>query len=204
MRIDAVRQTPEWLDALRGSSAAEAGPKPQSADTETQPRGERVQALFEANNRALMRFLTGRLKSAQEAKEVAQEAYVKLLQLESTSGISHLQAFLFKIAANLASNRLKSAQRRERIDNLKFFTHPQLAPSPEEEVAVEQQVEALMAAIEQLPAKCRFAFVMHRLQGRELGEVAADMKISERMVRIYVERAEAFCHERLTLTEGPR
>jgi RNA polymerase sigma factor (sigma-70 family) len=204
MRLDAVRQKPEWLDALRGSSAAEGGPKPHAADTETQPRGERVQALFEANNSALMRFLTGRLKSAQEAKEVAQEAYVKLLQLESTSGISHMQAFLFKIAANLASNRLKSAQRRERIDSLKFFTHPEMAPSPEEEVAVEQQADELMAAIEELPAKCRFAFVMHRLQGQELGEVAAAMKISERMVRIYVERAEAFCHERLKLTEGPR
>jgi RNA polymerase sigma-70 factor (ECF subfamily) len=63
-----------------------------------------------------MRFLTCHLCSAQEAQEVAQEAYVRMLQLDALSGVSYLRPFLFKTAANLATDRLKSAARRGRID----------------------------------------------------------------------------------------
>jgi len=62
----------------------------------------------------------------------------------------------------------------------------------------------LIAAIQELPAKCRFAFVMHRLHGHDFSEVAQLMNISERMVRIYIERAAEFCRKQLLLAGGGR
>lgn len=162
-----------------------------------QDHRKQVAELFEAHNRALMRFLTCRLKSSQEAKEVAQEAFVRMLQLDAPGGVSYLRAFLFKTAANLAADRLKSAARRGRIDRLEFFQVADCTPSPESGVAAGQELTVLLHAIDELPAKCRYAFVMHRFYGYELYEVAKLMDLSERMVRIYVERALVFCRERL-------
>lgn len=159
----------------------------------------RVAELFESHNRALTRFLTARLKSSQEAKEVAQEAYIRMLQLGAPGGVSYLRAFLFKTAANLAADRLKSASRRGRIDQLEFFDSSDSTPSAESSAAAAQELSALVQAIELLPAKCRYAFVMHRFYGHELAEVAQLMGLSERMVRIYVERAILFCRERLIM-----
>src|SRR5687768_483765 len=105
---------------------------------EPKAHSQRVAELFEAHNSALMRFLTCRLKSSQDAKEVAQEAYVRMLQLDQPGGVSYLQAFLFKTASNLASDRLKSAARRERIDKIDFFAESDVAPSPEQGVAAGQ------------------------------------------------------------------
>ncbi|HEY4366233.1 MAG TPA: sigma-70 family RNA polymerase sigma factor [Steroidobacteraceae bacterium] len=177
-----------------GSDRDPPGQEPPERD-----HGKRVAELFESHNRALMRFLTCRLKSSQEAKEVAQEAYVRMLQLHSPGGVSYLRAFLFKTAANLAADRLKSATRRGRIDQLEFFDVTDSAPSPESSVAARQELTVLLQSIEQLPAKCRYAFIMHRFYGYELSEVAQLMGLSERMVRIYVERAIMFCRERLLM-----
>ena len=64
-------------------------------------------AVISDHNRLLVGYLTSRLRSEQEAKEVAQEAYVRLLQLQDPGTSSLLRAYLFKTATNLAIDRLR-------------------------------------------------------------------------------------------------
>jgi RNA polymerase sigma factor (sigma-70 family) len=184
------------------SGSGRDGPAPLGEVASANDQGRRIAELFESHNRALMRFLTCRLRSSHEAKEVAQEAYVRMLQLDAPGGVSYLRAFLFKTASNLAADRLKSATRRERIDQLEFFGERDCAPSPESGIAARQELAAVLTALDQLPAKCRYAFVMNRFYGHELSEVALLMNLSERMVRLYVERALVFCRESLLKTGG--
>lgn len=177
-------------------------PDENAPESASQKRSKQIAELFTAHNSALLRFLTCRLKSSHEAKEVAQEAYVRMLQLDASSGISYLQAFLFKTASNLAADRLKSSARRRRVDQIFFFDDIEASPSPEFGVSAGQQVEKVLEAIDKLPAKCRYAFIMHRFHGHEIEDVAKLMHLSERMVRLYVERALAFCRKQLLATGG--
>ena len=84
--------------------------QPQQRDT-TEPdgparrqRAELVERLFREHNDALIRFLVARLRSYQDARDVAQESYVRLLSLDEPGAVSYLRAFLFKTAANLATD----------------------------------------------------------------------------------------------------
>jgi DNA-directed RNA polymerase specialized sigma24 family protein len=70
-----------------------------------------VARLFREHNAALLRFAAARLGSEHEAREVAQEAYVRLLQLDRRQTIGFLRAYLFKTAANLATDRLRARRR---------------------------------------------------------------------------------------------
>lgn len=70
-----------------------------------------VASLFREHNAALLRFAAARLGSEHEAREVAQEAYVRLLQLDRRQTIGFLRAYLFKTAANLATDRLRARRR---------------------------------------------------------------------------------------------
>jgi len=177
-------------------SAADANRRSRPAPGEDDH--SRVASLFEAHNKALLRFLTCRLRSAQEAHEVAQEAYVRLLQLDAPNGIGYLRAYLFKTAANLATDRLRSTARRERVDHLEFFDHADaFEPSPESSVSAQQELATILTILDELPPRCRYAFVMHRFYGHSIAEVAGSMSLSVRMVQLYVERALAFCSERL-------
>src|SRR5688572_11784943 len=67
-------------------------------------RIQTVQHLIQLHHRALHAFLMTRVRDSQEAKEVAQEAYVQLLQLDRPDAIGFLRAYLFKTAANIAIN----------------------------------------------------------------------------------------------------
>ncbi len=66
-----------------------------------------VRELFREHNRSLVNFLRSRLRSEQEAHDVAQEAYVKLLQLHQPGAVSFLRGYLFRIAANLSVDRAR-------------------------------------------------------------------------------------------------
>lgn len=188
------------LQAVSGGAEGERRPAASRADDNSL-----VAALFETHNKALLRFLTCRLRSAQEAKEVAQEAYVRLLQLDAPDGVGYLRAFLFKTAANLAADRLKSAARRGRVDRLEFFDESAaVEPSPEGCLAARQDLAAIMQLLDELPARCRYAFVMHRCYGHSVAEVAGLMNLSARTVQLYVERALVFCRERLHGSSGGR
>jgi RNA polymerase sigma-70 factor (ECF subfamily) len=191
---------PPNLKAVPGGAEGEPRPTVPHAGSHSQ-----LAALFKAHNEALLRFLTCRLRSAQEAKEVAQEAYVRLLQLDTPDSVGYLRAYLFKTAANLAADRLKSAARHERIDKLEFFDETEeFEPSPEGGIAAQQELAAILKLLDELPARCRYAFLMHRFYGHGIAEVAGLMDLTPRMVQLYVERALVFCRDRLKDSSGGR
>jgi DNA-directed RNA polymerase specialized sigma24 family protein len=54
-----------------------------------EPHNRLIERLFQEHNESLLRFLAARLGSRQEAREIAQEAYVRLLKLDAATGESH-------------------------------------------------------------------------------------------------------------------
>jgi len=61
------------------------GAAPKAADSSD--RAAEVSQLFREHNRALVLFLASRLKDIQAAREVAQEAYVRVLELENLGAV---------------------------------------------------------------------------------------------------------------------
>ena len=157
-------------------------------------RAALIEGLFREHNEALIRFLALRLRSQQEAREVAQEAYVRLLKLDQPGAVSFLRAFLFKTAANLAVDRIRHEQTaRHAAREIKFFQEFTRHPTPEQFASDAEQVELLQKLIDELPPKCRRAFLLHKVQGLDFAEIAAQMSLGERMVRTYVMRAVMYC-----------
>ena len=96
---------------------------------------QRISRLFSEHNESLIQFLATRLRSVQEAKEVAQEAYVRLLSLEDSGAVSFLRAFLFKTAANLAVDRIRSRNRQRQALDAGLCDESREAPTPDREAA---------------------------------------------------------------------
>lgn len=156
-------------------------------------RSERIARLFSEHNESLVRFLSARLNSVQEAKEVAQESYVRLLSLDDSGAVSFLRAFLFKTAANLAVDRIRSRTRQRQAMSAGLCDELREAPTPDHEAAQAEEAEIVRRLIGELPPKCRHAFLLHRIEGEEFSQIAQRMALSERMVRHYVLRAVLYC-----------
>jgi RNA polymerase sigma-70 factor (ECF subfamily) len=166
---------------------------PESADE----RARAVARLFEEHNRALISFLTLRLHSSQDAKEVAQEAYVRLLELDRTGAVSFMRAYLFRIAANLAVDRIRrQIVRRHAVEEDQHFVDEvDEASAPERRFIAREELDEVEQRLKALPPKCQRAFVMHAMLERPVKEIAREMQLTERMVRHYIVRGYAVCRD---------
>jgi len=164
---------------------------------ELDARNSALAELFVAHNKELLSFLMTRLGEA-EAREVAQEAYARLLRLDQSETSSFLRAYLFKIAANLSIDRLRHRQTlRVTQAQIGLLHELQTAPDPEELTAREQEARLAAAYLSELPDACRRAFLLYRVYEYSLAEVAAEMGVSERMIRYYIVQAMDHCRVRM-------
>ena len=115
-------------------------------------------------------------------REIAQEAYVRLLRLDEPDAVSYLRSYLFRIAANLATDRLKQRERRGELRALIFFDKDLHSPPPETGLNASEELALIRAAIEELPVNCRTAFLLHKIHEVPVADTAERMQLSIRMV----------------------
>ena len=173
----------------------------QTAESATSAEGRghshALSKLFEEHNRTLHSFLLTRLGNEQEAREVAQEAYVRLLQLDRPGTISFLRAYLFKTAANLAVDRIRQQVNRARLDQIAPQTEPVDRLSPDHRLMATEELDVLERALLELPHSHRRAFMLHRFEDWPTAEIARDLGVRERSARNYITRAAVYCKLRL-------
>ena len=162
-----------------------------------------IEKLFREHNRALIAFLQCRLSSLSDAQEVAQEAYLRMLTMDNREEVESLRGYLFKIAGNLAIDRLRKRKVRSDFAIVQSQDEPMDEQSPDRHAIAVEQVAGLRHALRELPPKASQAFVMHVIEGRDFGSVAQTMKLSERMVRYHVAHALDHCRARVEEKEMP-
>ena len=102
---------------------------------------------------------------------------------------------LFRIAINVANDLGRSEQAR-RVSNQVPLDGVELIadlPTPERQIAAEQDLELLYATIEQLPPKCRNVFLLSRVKRMTYPEIAQHCGISVKMVEKHISHALAIC-----------
>jgi RNA polymerase sigma factor (sigma-70 family) len=166
---------------------------------EKETRRDLFERLFNQHNDALIRFLRSRLRSVQDAKEVAQETFVRLMQLERPEAIIFFQSFLFRTAINIANDRHRKRTMEQRHATLALFYED--TPSAEQTELQREAVREIVRCLEQLPPKCQRAFMLNRVHGFSTTEIAEQMRMTDRMVRLYLSRATLHCRGGLALDE---
>jgi RNA polymerase sigma factor (sigma-70 family) len=175
-----------------------SNPSLRRADAGGDPGHSRaLSSLFEEHNRTLQSFLMARLGNEQEAREVAQEAYVRLLQLHQPGTVSFLRAYLFRTAANLAVDRIRQRANRDRLDRSGPESELIDRVSPDRRVMAAEELGILEQALRELPPQYRRAFVLHRFEEWSTGQIAKELGVQERMVRNYISRSAIYCKLRL-------
>lgn len=153
-------------------------------------------SAFEQFDKGLQRFLTRRLQSAENAQDLAQEAYLRLLHLDRGEFVRKPQAYLYRIASNLVYEfRLRERNQPVTFDSEAFdqaaeSTAEPLATEASDRMEIEQQLEAILA---ELPALYRAVLVLRKRDGMSYLEIARSLDISVHTVKKYLARAVAQC-----------
>lgn len=149
-----------------------------------------IAALFESQGTALVKFLAARYADPETAREVAQEAWLRIYRMDQPERLQNAKAFLFQTAANLAVDRLRRlAVERRHQDSEAQRDDLNSGVDIEKLVADRESLERIQRALDELPPKCRQAFLLHRTVGRSYAEIADELSVSVSMVEKYIIRA---------------
>lgn len=134
------------------------------------------------------------------AEDVVQEAYLRFASSNANkTEIHNPVAYLYQIVRRLAFDWVQS-NGRERAGEVEsdFFEATEApAPSPEQSAADRQALAIVADALAELPERTRTAFMMHRIGGHKLHDIADTLGISVTLAHQLVHRALAHCASRI-------
>jgi len=155
---------------------------------------EKVTGLFEALRRSIFLYLTavfGRSQAA-EAEDITQEAFLLLYRLlREGQHIDNARAWLFKVAHNLAVNRLKAQQFVAPLDDLTWEEICRRLPdpglNPEQRALKLEDFARLHEAMKRLSSQERQCLHL-RAEGFRYREIAEILEIATPTVGEFLRR----------------
>lgn len=146
---------------------------------------------MDALTERLRRFVRTRVGNRQDAEDVIQEAYLRVLRYSAEHEIENRERLLFSAARNLAvDNRRRQRARERSVEKCAVFaSRAGEWPPVDDVVDVWQRLTSVEAAIAQLPPRCREVFLMHRIDGMSYSEIARHLAISVSAVEKHLARA---------------
>jgi RNA polymerase sigma factor (sigma-70 family) len=137
-----------------------------------------------------------RTRSDDDAEDLLHSAYLRLFAYRAENEVRQPVAFLVQTAANLAVDRHRQGKR---ISGLPIETFngnlEDNSPLQDEVLAARERLRRVQAGLEKLPPRTRQVFVMHKVQGMKLREIAATLGITQSAVEKHVAKAVLFLTE---------
>jgi len=152
---------------------------------------EAFRLLVERWQGPVYRFLARMLASPEEARDAAQETFVRVFRhAPRYRAGGQFRAWLFRIAGNLA----RSALRRRKLlgwvpFDLARHDRPAVGEDALEQLARDERRRAVRRALARLPQRQRQAVLLRRYEGMTQQEIAAALQTTEAAVESLLQRA---------------
>jgi RNA polymerase sigma-70 factor (ECF subfamily) len=170
---------------------------PRGSNTEPKARDNLV--LFLENRVALVRYATTIVGEVGQAEDVVQDAWTRFTASAREQAIHEPKRFLYRIVRNLALDcrRRRALETRLFVDDAgEAMLH--LAgdePSAHAQVEAADELAHVLDAVASLPDRTRTAFLLQRVEGLTLVEVAARLELSKSLVHELVVSALEHCRK---------
>jgi len=164
--------------------------------------------VLERYYREILSFLSGQVSDRSMAADLAQESYARVYAAQlAGAGIVNPRALLYRTARNLVIDHYRHAEVRTGVElpaceDEVAQVHGPRSLEPEVAAASQQGIAALAHAIDNLPPRCRQAFMLNRIEGLSYADVSARMGISVKMVEQHLKLALDACDRCLAQTQG--
>lgn len=149
-------------------------------------------SAFREHEGALRRYLMRRLRSGQDARDLAQEVWARLLRVQDPDRVVEPLAYVHRTASNVLAE-FYMRQKRDPVDfdseAMSYASeHPEHLPTDEMDnrLHTQRQVQRVLA---QLPTAYRHVLLMRLFEGRSYQEIGEALGLSTTTTEKYFFRA---------------
>src|SRR5688572_4693078 len=141
--------------------------------------------LFHKYRASLYRYLNGLVSSPDDAAELVQESYTRLLQHDNVAQLEAVsRTYLFQIATNLARDHYRRRTTRRTgahcdVDDVEIADE---RAGPEQDMVWEQTIGSIKQGIKELPPLTRRIFLLSRFRNKTYPQIAVQLGVSTRTV----------------------
>lgn len=134
-----------------------------------------------------------------DVEDIVQETFVRTFIVDANRGIKHPKAFMYRTARNLALNFIarKDNMPAASVEDIHMLDVYLDTDEPELRYESEEKFRLFCMAVRALPLACRKAFILKRIYGLSLTEIASYMDISESTVEKHVSKGIVRCADYL-------
>ena len=154
---------------------------------------------FEAYRREILGFLRGRVNNAEQAEDLLQQVFLKVLKRSDLTEIKNPEAYLRTTARHVLADfyRHQGARDHGLVLDFKDFQQADDRWSPDRSQQSRDFLNGLATVLESLSPQVRKAFVLSRVYGYTYAEIGQALSISPRTVEKHVAKGLARCFEAL-------
>ena len=164
-------------------------PRSEAASLDTPSEGGDLHAWVVRYGPALRRYFLRRADGA-DVDDLVQEVFLLMQARGSDSDIENIEGYLFRTAANVLGMRRRQTTwawgRQEDVEEVDGLADEL---SPERILIGREALDAMMAALRELPPRSAHAFILCRFEHLPQEAVARRMGISVKAVEALVQRA---------------
>lgn len=154
-----------------------------------------VAALYSEHHRWLFAWLYRKLGCCEQAADLAQDTFVRVLLRDQPVENHAPKAFLSTIARGLVIDHWRrSALEKAYLEALAQLPE-QFHPCPAEHHQTLQTLEQIATLLDGLKAKVRTAFLLYQLGGMTHAQIAAQLGVSPRTIERHVADALFHCYQ---------
>jgi RNA polymerase sigma factor (sigma-70 family) len=145
----------------------------------------------------LHRYLARQLRDRQDASDLAQEAYLRFLQLPDAGAIRDASGYIFRIALNLLSEWRWRRDRAlvafdSKLADAQVEARPAVTP---DELELLMRREQLAAVLDQIPHTYRQVLLWNKCDGLSNDQIAAKLGVTSQTVVRYLAKATSFARK---------
>lgn len=165
---------------------------------------DRHLAIFTEHRRALVDYAAPIVGCPVRAEDVVQEAYIRFTAAIIGGKVESPVSYLYRIVRNLAIDVTRRASFEHFPEQEALARIPSPAPGIEEALLYRDELRILKAALDELPGRTRDIFIMHRVEGRTLQEIADQFGLSVVRVHQLVRKAMVHAAKHLDAADDDR
>lgn len=149
----------------------------------TPTTSDTIANLYKENHGWLYNWLRKTLRSKDQAEDVLQDTFVKIMQMKDIVGIQQPQSYIYSTAKRIIIDQA----RRQKIEQayleyISQFEEDYCTPSPEQAILAIETLDQMASILSHLDERARQILLMHYVEGIPQNVIAEHMNISSKTV----------------------